>query len=82
MTGCQADTFKRKSLILFRQTVCSSSADKKIDETSFFISCAKCLWDVVRRFLGSFVWARDARGMGFGGVVVRGGAMPLLNHFK
>ncbi|CAI8764511.1 hypothetical protein EMIT0P253_10041 [Pseudomonas sp. IT-P253] len=60
MAGYQADTFQCIPLIYVWQIVRCYAASKKQWATYFFISCAKCLWDAVRHFLGSLARAQDA----------------------
>ena len=77
MAGCQAETFHCAPSVQISKLVCCLVA-KKTATTSFLISCAKCLWDLVGYFLGlwfkankplpsgrlSFTCAAEMRGCG------------------
>jgi hypothetical protein len=52
MAGCQAETFQCAPSVHISQLVRCCVVAKKTAITSFFISCTKCLWDFVGRFLG------------------------------
>jgi hypothetical protein len=52
MAGSQARTFQCAPLVHLYKLISCCVVAKKTETTSFFISCVKCLWDVVGRFLG------------------------------
>ena len=52
MAGCQAVTFQCAPLVQISKLVGCCVVAKKTVATFFFISCVKCLWDFVGRFLG------------------------------
>jgi hypothetical protein len=72
MAGYQVDTFQYTLLIHIRPIVRRCAVAKKIEATSFFISCATCLWDVVGHFLGCRVQPQEA------GFTRLGGKLPLF----
>jgi hypothetical protein len=53
MAVCQAITFKSAPSVQTSTLFSCSVVAKKTATTFFFISCVKCLWDFVGRFLGS-----------------------------
>jgi len=52
MAGSQAVTFQRVPLVQICKLVRCCVVAKQTTTTFFFISCVKCLWDFVGRFLG------------------------------
>jgi hypothetical protein len=52
MAGCQAKTFQCAPSVHASNLVSCCVVARKTATTSFLISCDKCLWDVVGRFLG------------------------------
>ena len=52
MAGCQAKTFQCAPSVHASNLVSCCVIARKTATTSFLISCVKCLWDVVGRFLG------------------------------
>lgn len=52
MAGCQAETFQCAPSVHRSKLECCCVVAKNIATTSFFISCIKCLWDIVGSFLG------------------------------
>ena len=52
MAGCQAKTFQCALSVHAFDLVSCCVVAKKTATTSFLISCVKCLWDAVGRFLG------------------------------
>jgi hypothetical protein len=82
MAGYQADTFQCIPLIYDRQIVRCCAVSKKQWATYFFISCAKCLWDVVGRFLGHPVRAQDTGISRLCSVPPLAGTRVASEHFK
>lgn len=52
MAGCQAEAFRCAPSVHTSDLVSCCVVTKKTATTSFLISCVKCLWDSVGRFLG------------------------------
>ena len=52
MAGCQAKTFQCAPSVHTSNLVSCCVAAKESATTAFLISCVKCLWGSVRRFLG------------------------------
>jgi hypothetical protein len=64
MVGYQADVFQCVSLTRPQQLARYCLVAKQLLATSFFFSCAKCLWDAVGHFLGH--GARSQHALFFG----------------
>ena len=82
MAGYRFDTFQQTSLIHFRQTVDRCAVAKQACATSFFISCAKCLWGVVGYFLGPLSQPESPGFTGLSGGLALAGTVALSSHVK
>ena len=82
MAGYQADTFQHTLLIHIRPIVRRCAVTKKTWVTSFSISCANCLWDVVGYFLGSRGRLQGPGSTGVHGHLPLAGARGTSSYFK
>lgn len=82
MAGYQVETFQCASVIHAQQIMRDRSIVIHLLESSFFISCVKCLWEVVGNFLGSRAEVQGAYPAGCCGDPVLFGVSAARNHFK
>ncbi|MHC8381462.1 hypothetical protein [Pseudomonas sp. LB3P14] len=82
MAGYQVDTFQYTLLNNIRQIVRRGVIANKTGATSFFISCAKCLWDAVGHFLGCRAQPLEARSAGPRGTLSLAGSRVTFKYFK
>lgn len=82
MAEYQAETPQCASAIYAQQIMRRRSVVLHSWATSFFISCAKCLWDAVGNFLGKRIEAQDARSAGHRADLDLLGLPTAVNHFK
>lgn len=82
MAGYQLDTFQYTLLIHIRPIVRRCAVTKKTWVTSFSISCANCLWDVVGYFLGSRGRLQGPGSTGVHGHLPLAGARGTSSYFK
>jgi hypothetical protein len=82
MAGYRLDTFQYALLIHIRPIVRCCAVTKKTWVTSFSISCANCLWDVVGHFLGCRLQPLEAGSIGACGHLPLDGAGEPSSYFK
>jgi hypothetical protein len=82
MAEYQAETPQCTLAIYAQQIMQRRSVVVHLLATSFFISCAKCLWDAVGNFLGNRAGAQDAHSTGRCGGLDLLGVPATFNHFK
>lgn len=82
MAGYQVDTFQYTLLIHIRPIVRRCAVAQKTWVTSFSISCANCLWDVVGHFLGCRSQLQEAGYTGVGDHLSLAGAGETSSYFK
>ena len=82
MAEYQAETPQCAPAIYAQQIMRRRSVVLHSWATSFFISCAKCLWDAVGNFLGKRTGAQGARFAGHCADLDRLGVPAAFNHFK
>ena len=82
MAEYQAETPQCAPAIYVQQIMRRRSVVLHLWATSFFISCAKCLWDAVGNFLGPRTGAQDARSTARCGDIDVPGVPATFNHFK
>ena len=82
MAGYQLDTFQYTLLIHIRPIVRRCAVTKKTWVTSFSISCANCLWDVVGYFLGPRGRLQGPGSTGVDGHLPLAGARGTSSYFK
>ena len=82
MAEYQAETPQCAPAIYAQQIMRRRSVVLHSWATSFFISCAKCLWDAVGNFLGNRVGAQGAHSAGRCGNLDLLGVPDRSNYFK
>ncbi|UVL01067.1 hypothetical protein [Pseudomonas sp. B21-048] len=82
MAEYQAETPQCALAIYAQQIMRCRSVVLHLLATSFFISCAQCLWDAVGNFLGNLLRAQGAYSGGGCGDFDRLGVTVTLNRFK
>ena len=82
MAGYQVETFQCTSVIHAQQIMRDRSVAIHLLAPSFFISCVKCLWEVVGNFLGPRAEVQGAHPAGCCGDPALLGVSATCNHFK
>ena len=82
MAEYQAETPQCAPAIYAQQIMRRRSVVLHSWATSFFISCAKCLWDAVGNFLGKPARAQGARSAGYRADIDLPGLPVAFKHFK
>lgn len=82
MAEYQAETPQCAPAIYAQQIMRRRSVVLHSWATSFFISCAKCLWDAVGNFLGKPARAQGARSAGHCADIGLPGLPVAFKHFK